>query len=114
MHAIDGKSGNEHALPILPLYAGVVNTFVKSGITYTPTLLVAYGGPWAENYFYQTTEVHDDAKLERFFPHNVLHTKTQPRPWFRKGEQVFPKLAAPAAKIGRAGGPAVLWSHGRM
>ncbi len=113
-HAIDGMSGNEHALPIVPLYADVVNTFVKSGITYTPTLLVAYGGPWAENYFYETTEVHDDAKLERFFPHNVLDTKTQRRPWFRKEEQVFPKLAASAAKIVRAGGRVCIGGHGQI
>jgi len=45
-HAIDGMSGNEHALPIVPLYTDVVNTFVKSGITCTPALLVD-GGPWA-------------------------------------------------------------------
>jgi Tol biopolymer transport system component len=113
-HAIDGMSGNEHALPIVPLYADVVNTFVKSGITYTPTLLVAYGGPWAENYFYETTEVHDDAKLQRFFPHNVLDLKTERRPWFRKEEQVFPKLAASAAKIVRAGGKVVIGGHGQI
>jgi Tol biopolymer transport system component len=113
-HAIDGMSGNEHALPIVPLYADVVNTFVKSGISYTPTLLVAYGGPWAENYFYETTEVHDDAKLQRFFPHNVLDTKTERRPWFRKEEQVFPKLAASAAKIVRAGGKVVIGGHGQI
>lgn len=113
-HAIDGMSGNEHALPIVPLYADVVNTFVKSGITYTPTLLVAYGGPWAENYFYETTEVHDDAKLQRFFPHNVLDTKSQRRPWFRKEEQVFPKLAASAAKIVRAGGRVCIGGHGQI
>lgn len=113
-HAIDGMSGNEHALPIVPLYADVVNTFVKSGITYTPTLLVAYGGPWAENYFYETTEVHDDAKLQRFFPHNVLDSKTQRRPWFRKEEQVFPKLAESAAKIVRAGGRVCIGGHGQI
>jgi Tol biopolymer transport system component len=113
-HAIDGMSGNEHALPIVPLYADVVNTFVKSGINYTPTLLVAYGGPWAENYFYETTEVHDDAKLQRFFPHNVLDTKTERRPWFRKEEQVFPKLATSAAKIVRAGGKVLIGGHGQI
>jgi len=107
-------SGNEHALPIVPLYADVVNTFVKSGITYTPTLLVAYGGPWAENYFYETTEVHDDTKLQHFFPHNVLDQKSQRRQWFRKEEQVFPKLAASAAKIARAGGLVVIGGHGQI
>jgi Tol biopolymer transport system component len=113
-HAIDGFSGNEHALPIVPLYADVVNTFVKSGITYTPTLLVAYGGPWAENYFYETTEVHDDAKMRHFIPHEVLDVKSQRRPWFRKEEQAFPKLAASAAKIVRAGGRVCIGGHGQI
>ena len=113
-HALDGFSGNEHALPIVPLYADVVNTFVKSGISYTPTLLVAYGGPWAENYFYETTEVHDDAKMRRFMPHEVLDEKSQRRPWFRKEEQVFPRLAASAAKIARAGGQVVIGGHGQI
>jgi len=113
-HAIDGFSGNEHALPIVPLYADVVNTFVKSGITYTPTLLVAYGGPWAENYFYETTEVHDDAKMQRFMPHAVLDVKSQRRPWFRKEEQAFPKLAASAAKIVHAGGRVCIGGHGQI
>jgi len=113
-HAIDGMSGNEHALPIVPLYADVVNTFVRSGITYTPTLLVAYGGPWAENYFYEKLEVHDDKKLQRFFPHAVLDQKTQRRPWFRDEEQVFPKLAASAAKIVRAGGRVCIGGHGQI
>ena len=113
-HAIDGFSGNEHALPIVPLYKDVVETFSKSGIFYTPTLLVAYGGPWAENYFYATTEVHDDAKLRRFIPHNVLDAKSQRRPWFRKEEHVFPKLAASAAKIVRDGGRVTIGGHGQI
>ncbi len=113
-HAIDGFSGNEHSLPIVPLYADVINTFVKSGITYTPTLLVAYGGPWAENYFYENTEVHDDAKMQRFMPHNILDNKSQRRPWFRKEEQVFPKLAASAAKIVHSGGRVLVGGHGQI
>ena len=61
-HAIDGFGGNEHSLPIVPLYDDVVQLFAQSKTSYTPTLLVLYGGPWAENYFYETTEVHDDPK----------------------------------------------------
>ena len=113
-HAIDGFSGNEHALPIVPLYQDVVDVFAKSGISYTPTLLVSYGGPWAENYFYANTEVHDDAKLRHFIPHNILDEKTQRRPWFRKEEYVFPKLAASAAKISHAGGLVVIGGHGQI
>src|SRR5487761_2419118 len=113
-HAIDGFEGNEHALPIVPLYKDVVEVFAKSGIFYTPTLLVAYGGPWAENYFYSTTEVHDDPKLQRFFPHNILDEKTMRRPWFRKDQQVFPLLAASAANIVRAGGNVQIGGHGQI
>jgi hypothetical protein len=73
-HAIDGYSGNEHSLPIVPLYKDVIELYAKSGIAYTPTLLVAYGGPWAENYFYETTEVTNDEKLKHFVPENILET----------------------------------------
>lgn len=113
-HVLDGFEGNEHALPIVPLYKDVVELFAKSGIYYTPTLLVAYGGPFAENYFYETTEVHDNPKLRRFFPHNVLDEKTLRRPWFRYDEQVFPKLAASAAKIVRDGGHVQIGGHGQI
>ncbi|HKI21099.1 MAG TPA: hypothetical protein VKA15_24620, partial [Isosphaeraceae bacterium] len=113
-HAIDGFSGNEHALPIVPLYKDVVEVFGKSGISYTPTLLVAYGGPWAENYFYETTDVHHDPKLRRFLPHNVLDAKALRRPWFSKEEHVFPKLAASAAKIVHDGGLVVIGGHGQI
>ncbi len=113
-HAIDGFSGNEHSLPIVPLYNDVVELMARSGISYTPTLLVAYGGPFAENYFYETTDVHNDAKLRRFVPHNILDSKTRRRPWFLYEEHVFPKLAAADGKIVRAGGRVCVGSHGQL
>jgi predicted amidohydrolase len=113
-HALDGFSGNEHALPIVPLYKDVVEIFTRSGISYTPTLLVAYGGPWAENYFYETTTVHDDAKMRRFIPHYILDERAKRRPWFSPEEHVFPKLAAEAAKIVHAGGRVCIGGHGQL
>lgn len=113
-HASDGFSGNEHALPIVPLFNDVVNVFAKSGITYTPTLLVAYGGPWAENFFYETTEVYGDQKLRHFIPQNVLYQKATRRPWFRQDEHVFPKLAESAGRILRAGGRLGIGGHGQL
>jgi Tol biopolymer transport system component len=113
-HVIDGMSGNEHAIPIVPLYKDVVELVARSGLFYTPTLLVAYGGPWAENYYYQTTEVHDDPKLRRFVPHNILDARALRRPWFRENEHVFSKLAQAAAKIVRAGGRVLIGGHGQL
>ena len=49
---IDGYPGLEHSLPVYPVYDDFVQLFVGTGRIYTPTLLVSYGGPWAENYLY--------------------------------------------------------------
>ncbi|HXV59509.1 MAG TPA: amidohydrolase family protein [Vicinamibacteria bacterium] len=113
-HALDGFSGNEHSLPIVPLYKDVVELFAQAGIGYTPTLLVAYGGPWAENYYYTSLDVHGDEKLHRFLPHNLIDDHTQRRPWFRKEEHIFPRIAESAAKIIRAGGRVGVGSHGQL
>ncbi len=113
-HALDGMGGNEHSLPIVPLYKDVVQLFAQSKTSYTPTLLVLYGGPWAENLYYETTEVHDDAKLNRFTPHNSIDDKTKRRPWFRRDEHSFDKTAASAAKIQRSGGLIGVGGHGQL
>ena len=51
-HAMDGYPGVEHALPIAPMYDDVVELFKASQTTNSPTLLVSYGGPFGENYYY--------------------------------------------------------------
>jgi len=114
-HALDGFSGNEHSLPITPLFDDTVQFWSRSGIFYTPTLIVAYGGPWAENYFYETTEVHDDPKVRRFHPHNIVDDRTRRRRiWTRKDELAFPRLAAQDAKLIKAGGRVCIGSHGQF
>src|SRR5207248_6356090 len=108
----DGFHGNEHTLPITPLYKDVIQMFAQSGIAETPTLIVNYGGPFGEDYWYLNTEVHDNAKLNHFTPHTVIDEKTKRRPgWFRKDEFEFPKLAAQMAKLVRAGGLVGVASH---
>ena len=114
-HVIDGFHGNEHTLPITPLYKDVLQMFAQSGIAETPTLIVNYGGPFGENYFYESTNVHDDAKLNHFTPHKIIDGKTRRREgWFRKDEYAFPKLAAQMTKLERAGGLVGVGSHGQL
>ncbi|GAC1670632.1 MAG: hypothetical protein PVS2B2_01360 [Candidatus Acidiferrum sp.] len=114
-HVIDGFHGNEHTLPVAPLYKDVLQLFAQSGIAETPTLIVNYGGPFGENYWYEYSEVHDDAKLNHFTPHKIIDEKTKRRPqWFRKDEYAFPKLAAQVTKLQRAGGLVGVGSHGQL
>lgn len=114
-HVIDGFHGNEHTLPITPLYKDVLQMFAQSGISETPTLIVNYGGPFGEDYFYENTNVHDDVKLNHFTPHRIIDEKTKRRGgWFRKDEFAFPKLSAQMAKLERAGGLVGVGSHGQL
>ena len=100
--------------PIAPLYKDVAELVSQSGVFYTPTLIVSYGGPWGENWFYTSTEVHDDKKLNRFMPHNLVDSKSRRRPWFRNDEYFFPKVAESAGRILRAGGHLGIGSHGQI
>jgi hypothetical protein len=112
---IDGFHGNEHTLPITPLYKDVLQIFAQSGIAETPTLIVNYGGPFGQEYWFENTDVHGDAKLNHFTPHVLLDEKTNRRPdWFRKDEYAFPRLAAQMAKLSRAGGLVGVGSHGQL
>ncbi len=113
---LDGYPGLEHSFPIYPIHPDVVKLFVASGVTYTPTLLVAYGGPWAENYWYETEPPHDDPKLRRFTPHSELDAKTRRRGagWFMDEEHVFRKHAESVKRIVEAGGRIGIGSHGQL
>ena len=111
---IDGYPGHEHSYPIMPLHKDAVQLIAESGITYTPTILVAYGGPWAENYFYQHFDIHDNAKVRRFVPHEEIDQRAERRPWVRDNQHVFPRIAAAANAILKAGGRVGLGGHGQL
>jgi Tol biopolymer transport system component/imidazolonepropionase-like amidohydrolase len=120
-NTIDGYPGMEHSIPIYPLYKDLIELFAQSGRTYTPTLLVSYGGPWAENYYYTTEEVHDNEKLRRFTPHAVIDRVSRrrgnnagPSGWFRDEEHIFSRHAEFVRDIVAAGGRAGVGSHGQL
>ena len=113
--AIDGYPGAEHSYPIFPLYKDVVQVLAQSGITYTPTLLVNFGGPSGEDYWYTRHDVLNDTKLARFTPRAELLQRGMRRGgWFHESQYVFRAEAAQAAKIVAAGGRAGLGGHGQL
>ncbi len=124
-HAMDGYPGIEHSLPIAPIYDDVVQLFKASQTTNTPTLLVSYGGPFGENYFYAREEVHDNPKMRRFVPEDNLDARSRrrgtgaggspgPAGWFLAEEYVFPKHAQFVKKLIEGGGRAAVGSHGQL
>ncbi|HUE77890.1 MAG TPA: amidohydrolase family protein, partial [Longimicrobiales bacterium] len=114
-HAIDGFHGNEHNLPIVPLFEDVVQLYARTRTAYTPTLLVLYGGPNAENYFFQAEDPLANERLARFYPPNWLGELTRRRSlWVREDEHSFDEVAAGAAAIQRAGGLVGVGGHGQL
>ncbi len=112
---LDGYPGHEHAYPIHPIYNDVISLTAQTRMAYTPTLLVAYGGPWAENYFYATEDVQGDKKLNHFTPKAEVDAKSRRRPgWFMKEEHVFHKHAEFVKDLVEAGGLAGVGSHGQL
>ena len=114
-HAMDGFSGNEHSLPTTPIYDDVVQLFARTGITYTPTLLVAFGGPFAQYDFFAHEDVYGNPKLRHFIPIDVLYPRATKRlSWVHEKEYHYPAIAAGAAAILRAGGHVALGGHGEL
>jgi len=112
---IDGYPGHEHSYPIHPVYEDVIKLTAESQMAYTPTLLVSYGGPWAENYYYATEEVYNDPKLSYFTPYSDLAPKTRRRGfWAMEEEHVFQKHAVFTNDLVEAGGLAGVGSHGQL
>ena len=112
---VDGFPGAEHSYPIVPLYRDVVQLVAQSGITYTPTLLVSFGGPWGENYWYTREDITRDPKLTRWTPRTEILQRALRRPaWFHESQYVFDDVAREAAKIVAAGGRVGLGGHGQL
>ena len=112
---LDGYPGHEHALPIYPIYDDIIQLIAESQMCVTPTMLVAYGGPWAENYFYSRENPQYDKKLNYFTPKKELDGKTRRRPgWFMDEEHVFQKHAETCRDIVEAGGLVGVGSHGQL
>lgn len=113
---IDGYPGHEHSFPIFPLYKDVIDMVAFSRTVYTPTLLVAYGGPWTENYFYATENPNADHKLRHFMPHWNLASRTRRRNagWFMEDEYVHVEQSTFAKDLVEAGGRAGVGSHGQL
>jgi len=116
---LDGYPGHEHALPIYPLYSDVWKAIAQAHMIVTPTLLVSYGGPFAENYFWSREVPYRDPKVQHFFAYEELAGKTRRlgglgAGWTMDEEQVFPKHAKNMKGLVEAGGMVGVGSHGEF
>ena len=120
-HAMDGYPGIEHNLPIYPLYRDVVRVFSGTRVVNTPTLIVSFGGPMGEIYWFTRENVHGNERLARFTPHETLDSRSRRRAgaagavaWAIDEEFVFEDHARFLADVVADGGFAGVGSHGQL
>ena len=93
----DGYPGLEHSLPISPFFGDVVELGRFSGLTYTPTLIVSYGGPSGRQYYLTHTDMDQVERLKYFTPHDEMD-KWKSTQWYRDDQYVFPLHAQQLTK----------------
>ena len=114
-HAFDGYGGTEHALPSGTLERDLVELLARSGIAYTPTLLVSFGGPLPVYRVLAEEDPISDVKLRHYFPTDQLYLKSATRLLaFRAEEYRDGAQGRSAAAVLRAGGLVALGGHGEM
>ena len=78
-HVLDGHTTVEHNIPVPVLYKDVIETYAKSGVGYTPTLIVGYGGLSGEYYWYQESNVWENERLMQFSPRDAIIPRARRR-----------------------------------
>ncbi len=113
---MDGHTTVEHNLPVPVLYDDVVQLWRNAKTAYTPTLIVCYGAPFGENYWYQHTNVWEKERLLRFTPRSVIDPRSRfrtmiPEEEYENGHILVSKSVK---KLNDAGVKVNMGAHGQI
>ena len=68
---LDGHTNLEHNLPVARCYDDVVQLLSRAGVHNTPTLIVAFGELFGENYLYQHSADWRDPRVRQFVNYTI-------------------------------------------
>lgn len=110
---VDGHSVVEHAIPVEVLHNDVLQLWQQTETAYTPTLGVAYGGIWGENYWYAHTDVWNHPRLSQFVPERVLRPRSMRRDIAPSHHYNHINVATGAAQLQDRGVMVTAGAHGQ-
>ena len=113
-HVLDGHTTVEHNIPVPVLYKDVLTVYGKSGVAYTPTLIVGYGGLNGENYWYQQSNVWEHERLMTFTPRDIIVPRARRRPMAAENDYNHFTIARGAKQIQDAGALVNMGAHGQI
>ncbi|MBB3763169.1 amidohydrolase family protein [Sphingomicrobium lutaoense] len=112
----DGHTTIEHSLPVAKVYDDVLQMWGGQngiGTAYVPTLVVAYGGPFGEMYWYKETNVWEEPILSKWVPQPLLDAASRRPVKFPDEENNLAQVAATAKQIYETGVPVTIGAHGQ-
>lgn len=110
---VDGHTTIEHSIPVARIYDDVRQLWPATGVAYTPTLIVAYGGTFGENYWYEHTDVWADPRLSKFVPRRILDARSRRRIKMPEEEYNHVSIAKVARELNDLGVSVQLGAHGQ-
>ncbi|WP_086001661.1 amidohydrolase family protein [Plesiocystis pacifica] len=110
---VDGHTGVEHAIPVGSIYDDVRQLWGGTDVGYTPTLVVAYGGVWGENYFYQHDDVWAHPRLMAFVPRQNVDPRSRRRMHVGEDDWNHVRAASIAKELNDVGVKVNLGAHGQ-
>ena len=110
----DGNSTVEHNVPLEHFYADVVSLWSQSTVGYTPTLVVAYGGPAGDPYWRAHSDVWRHPLLRRHAPPALLAAQNARREIAPEEDYVDGATAREAKRLADKGVPVAIGAHGQQ
>ncbi|MEC9373259.1 MAG: amidohydrolase family protein [Planctomycetota bacterium] len=111
---VDGHTGIEHTLPVEIVYDDVLDLWRDTGVGYTPTLSVAYGGIPGEEYFYNVDDVWENPKVATVLPPHVINPRARRREKAPLEDYNHMLVARIAKQVIDQGGTAHAGGHGQL
>jgi imidazolonepropionase-like amidohydrolase/Tol biopolymer transport system component len=110
---VDGHTTIEHSIPLARLYDDVHQLWRQTGVAYNPTLVVAYGGSYGENYWYQESEVWNHPILTQYVPRRVLDARARRPVTAPDNEWNHIAVAREATRLAAEGVNVQIGAHGQ-
>ena len=111
---VDGHTGIEHTLPVQSAYDDVMDLWRGTGVGYTPTLNVAYGGLSGEQYWYQIDDLWLHTRLKTFIPPHILNPRSRRRQKSPEEDFNHIRVAEIARQVVEQGGLVQAGGHGQL
>ncbi|WP_235562797.1 amidohydrolase family protein [Brevundimonas sp. Root1423] len=110
---VDGHTTIEHSIPVAVLYDDVHQLWRQTGVAYNPTLVVAYGGSYGENYWYQESEVWNHPILTQYVPRRILDSRARRPETAPDNEWNHISIAREARRLSDQGVSVSIGAHGQ-